>query len=421
MKILLLRYSVRKRNFGPLDGLAAIEPPLWMTLRKQKLTEEGHEVVAFDNELADFTEEAILDKVLDTGAKKVEIWPTGNHPSAYIHQREGVDKLQKKLLEVCDDVVVKYVLGFDPTTVSLSWDDVMLSEYRAHNWHCWGGIVRQPYGVLFTSIGCPYQCQFCSVKDFYGVNYKLRPVELIRQDLRSLMNQGVRNVKMMDELFFTSNNQRFAQVCKVIEQEAPLLNIWAYARVDTITEERLEQAKRAGLRWIGLGIESGDDKVRESMMKGNFTNDMVRKCVQVIKSFGISVGGNFMFGFPDDTLETMQRTFDLAMELRCEFANLYSVMAYPGSPLYQYALDKKWELPKSWVGYSQYSPECFPLRTNTLTNAEVLKFRDEAFTKYYTDEGYLSFMKSKFGQETVEEIKAMTDIKLKRNLYADNQ
>jgi coproporphyrinogen III oxidase-like Fe-S oxidoreductase len=62
-----------------------------------------------------------------------------------------------------------------------------------------------------------------------------------------------------------------------------------------------------------------------------------------------------MFGLPDDTHETMRETFDLAIEANCEFANLYCAMAYPGSKLYTTAVESDWELPESWLGYSQHS------------------------------------------------------------------
>ena len=59
------------------------------------------------------------------------------------------------------------------------------------------------------------------------------------------------------------------------------------------------------------------------------------RIVRQIQAAGINVIGNFIFGLPDDDLETMQQTLALAQELNCEFANFYSAMAYPGSPLYR--------------------------------------------------------------------------------------
>src|SRR5437667_443212 len=85
----------------------------------------------------------------------------------------------------------------------------------------------------------------------------------------------------------------------------------------------------------------------------------------------ICVIGNFIFGLPDDDVQTMQQTLDLALELNCEFANFYSAMAYPGSPLYLMAVQNGWELPAAWSGYSQHSYDCLPLRTEKISAGEV--------------------------------------------------
>ena len=39
-----------------------------------------------------------------------------------------------------------------------------MDRYRAHNWHCFGGIDRQPYAALYTTLGCPYRCTFCCIQ-----------------------------------------------------------------------------------------------------------------------------------------------------------------------------------------------------------------------------------------------------------------
>ena len=112
----------------------------------------------------------------------------------------------------------------------------------------------------------------------------------------------------------------------------------------------------------------------------------------------------------------MQETLDLALDLNCEFANLYSAMAYPGSPLFTMAMAEGWKLPEKWSGYSQHSVDSTPLPTKYLPASEVLKFRDEAFLKYFRDPGYLDMIQKRYGAETVAHIHAMTQHKLDRQL-----
>ena len=115
----------------------------------------------------------------------------------------------------------------------------------------------------------------------------------------------------------------------------------------------------------------------------------------------------------------MQDTLDLANDLNCEFANFYSAMAYPGSKLYLDALKENWELPNTYVGFSQHSYETMPLPTKHISAADVLKFRDEAFLKYYKNPTYLDMIENKFGVLTRSGIEDMTKIKLKRKILGD--
>ena len=110
----------------------------------------------------------------------------------------------------------------------------------------------------------------------------------------------------------------------------------------------------------------------------------------------------------------MQATLDLACELNCEFANFYSAMAYPGSRLYDMALEEGWPLPATWSGYSQHSVDTLPLPTKFVSAAEVLRFRDRAFEIYFTRPEYLRMVERKFGPETAAHVREMASHRLER-------
>ena len=169
---------------------------------------------------------------------------------------------------------------------------------------------------------------------------------------------------------------------------------------------------------MALGIESGSAHVRDGSQKA-LKNDDIVNVVREIQKADINVIGNYIFGLPDDTMETMRQTLDLAKELNCEFSNFYSAMAYPGSPLYRMAQEKDWQLPASWSGYSQYSYDCQPLPTESLSAAEVLGFRDLAFHECFTDPRYLDMTTQRFGWETRKYIEGMVKHRLRRKLLEE--
>jgi anaerobic magnesium-protoporphyrin IX monomethyl ester cyclase len=307
----------------------------------------------------------------------------------------------------------------DQEMPGVAWDLLPMEKYRAHNWHSFERIhERSPYASIHTSLGCPYKCSFCCINAPFGKSsYRMWSPNTVIRELDLLVNKyGVRNIKFVDEMFVLNRNHVIG-ICDLIIERGFDLNIWAYARVDTVKDEFLDKLRRAGFRWLALGIESGSKHVRDGVEKGRFGTTQILEVVRKIQEAGINVIGNYIFGLPDDTHQSMQETLDLAKEANCEFANFYSAMAYPGSQLYLLAVAKGWKLPDSWIGYSQHSYETLPLRTEVMSAAEVLKFRDEAFMKYFRNPGYTDLVRRKFGDNVVRHIEDMTRIKLKRKLY----
>jgi radical SAM superfamily enzyme YgiQ (UPF0313 family) len=291
-----------------------------------------------------------------------------------------------------------------------------MDKYRAHVWQCLDGSPRQPYASIYTTLGCPFKCSFCMINTFQHSNtYRRRdPQAVVRQVEHLYRVYGVRTLKIADEMFVLDPSH-YIPVCEGLAALpfADELNIWAYARVDTVKPDTLALLRRAGIRWLALGIESASAHVRDGALK-RLDDDDIRATVKAIQAAGINVLGNFIFGLPDDTQETMRATLALAQSLDLDFANFYAAMAYPGSRLYQEARPE--DLPESWSGYSQHSYDTKPLPTATLSSAHVLAFRDAAHHRYFEDPAFLERTDQKFGTQAVEIIRAMTATRLRRKL-----
>jgi radical SAM superfamily enzyme YgiQ (UPF0313 family) len=222
----------------------------------------------------------------------------------------------------------------------------------------------------------------------------------------------VRNIKIADEMFVL-NPRHVLGICDAIIDRGYDLNIWAYARVDTVKDDMLDKLKRAGFNWLAFGIEAASERVRDDVDKG-FGQEEIFRTLEKVRAGGINVIANYIFGLPEDNLESMQATLDLALELNCEFANFYSAMAYPGSQLYSLAIKEGWLLPQDWSGYSQHAVNTLPLPTKHLSGAEVLRFRDHSFHVYFNSPTYISMISEKFGPETARHVQEMASHKLVR-------
>ncbi|MBI1952824.1 MAG: cobalamin B12-binding domain-containing protein [Candidatus Omnitrophica bacterium] len=322
------------------------------------------------------------------------------------------------------------IQDLDDEMPQMAWDLLPMDRYRAHNWHCFDGLRRQPYASIYTTLGCPYHCSFCCIQAPFKVGEKLQglkeavnsyryfhPRRVVDQLEYLVVKHGVRNVKFADEMFVLNPSHVLA-ICDGIIARGLDLNIWAYARVDTIRDAAvLEKLKRAGVNWLAFGIEAANERVRDGVKKG-FVQGQIFKALDKVRQAGIYVIGNYIFGLPDDDHETMQETLQMAQDLNCEFANFYAAMAYPGSALYRQALAEGWSLPESWSGYSQHAFDTLPLPTKHLSAGEVLAFRDQAFNTYFASPGYLRMVGEKFGAETVRHIQAMAKVRLNRKIVS---
>jgi anaerobic magnesium-protoporphyrin IX monomethyl ester cyclase len=314
----------------------------------------------------------------------------------------------------------------------MAWDLLRpLSEYRTAGWHSWSNNTeKQPFAALYTSLGCPYKCSFCMINiinrtkqgtDVASADsnvFRWWSPEFIIKQFDEIARQGVRNIKIADELFVL-NPRHFEAICDLIIERGYDFNIWAYSRVDTCKPKYLDKLAKAGVKWLGLGIENPNNELRKEIHKEGFQEVKVLDLINMIRDAGINVGGNYIFGLPYDTHESMQATLDFALENPTEMANFYSAMAYPGSPLHNQARILGLDLPTTYSGYSQHSYDTLNLSNAHLSAAEILAFRDKAWDTYHSSDKYLGLMKTKFGQKAVDELDSTKKVKLKRKLLGD--
>jgi anaerobic magnesium-protoporphyrin IX monomethyl ester cyclase len=191
------------------------------------------------------------------------------------------------------------------------------------------------------------------------------------------------------------------------------LNIWAYSRVDTISQDLLKRLKRIGMHWISYGFESATEDLLQSSQKG-CRHSNVDRVIRMTQDGGVAICADVMFGLWDEDMASMQRTYDFLVKYNFEWANMYPVFPYPGTKLYDMI-----EEPKDWKGYQLYGYECRPMATKHLPARDVLKFRDEAFLRYHSRPEYLDMIERKFGSETRAHILRMVAIPLKRRILEE--
>jgi anaerobic magnesium-protoporphyrin IX monomethyl ester cyclase len=280
----------------------------------------------------------------------------------------------------------------------MPWHLLPMYRYRSHNWQCIDGNPRQPYAVTYSSMGCPYGCDFCNIHVLYGGRKTIyRPPSAVAKEIDMLVTRhGVTTLKFWDELFGL-NRKHVLNVCsRLIDLKLPNhMNMWAYMRQDSVDLEVLTQMRKAGFKWIAVGFESGSDIVLEAVNKGGKHNTAAGpRLMELCRQSDMSVMGNFIFGLPGDTLETMQRTLDYSLALGVDWVNYYRFKAYPGSELYANQTQQLFD----WDTFTQF-PQ--------VSEDPIMRFRDKAFTEFFTNPEYRSRMGKKYGQQAIGQIDEM--------------
>ena len=313
----------------------------------------------------------------------------------------------------------------------LPFDKKPLDLYRAHFWHAnFDHAQRTPFAAIYTSLGCNFGCDFCMINivnrvdNSDGVNaadsrgMRFWSPGWVKREMKKLADLGVVTLRISDEMFFL-NRKFYVPILQNAIDEQYGFNMWTYSRVDTVRKDQLELFKNAGVNWLALGVEAGNQLVRQEVSKGSFKEVNIRDVCRSVQEADINIISNYIFGFPEDTIETMQQTLDLALELNTEMANMYPCQALPGSPMYYTAMKNGWKLPETYSGFAFLSYDCTPLPTNHVSGEDVLRFRDEAWQTYFTNPEYLSLVESRFGIEQRRNVEDMASIKLKRKALGD--
>jgi anaerobic magnesium-protoporphyrin IX monomethyl ester cyclase len=195
------------------------------------------------------------------------------------------------------------------------------------------GIMYFPWAPVFTSIGCPYQCYWCS-KQVFDRFLPREPEDVAAEITELAKKYKVKEIDIYDDCF-NAVPQRAEKILDLIIREN--LNIKLRfpngIRVNNITEPFMQKMKKAGCIEVAFGIESGDQEILDKIPK-RISLDEVRNAVKNTKKVGILTVGFFILGLRGDNEKTMQKTIDFAKELGVDVAFFSILTPYPGTPLW---------------------------------------------------------------------------------------
>jgi radical SAM superfamily enzyme YgiQ (UPF0313 family) len=186
---------------------------------------------------------------------------------------------------------------------SPGWDGLDLKKYFHR-----GGM-----GNLQTKRGCPFSCIYCTYPLIEGKSVRLRPLEKVVAEAKTLLQKGVENAFIVDNIFnFPEHHAR--AICRTFFERGIPLQWSCYAHPAHFSRPLAEDMKKAGCTSVEFGTDSGSPEVLTRLGK-NFTPEDIRRATQFAQDAGLEVCHSLSLGAPGETEETLEETFKLMEEI----------------------------------------------------------------------------------------------------------
>ena len=235
--------------------------------------------------------------------------------------------------------------------------------------------------TMITSRGCPHKCNFCKM-DVQKVY--CRTTEQVVEEFRAIAALGITDVQIYDDTF-TWSKKRVLEICHGLLDNNIKVN-WAIRdRVKRADTDLYRLMKQAGCYRIHFGVETGSKRILDATGKAT-TLEEAESAIGMAKAEGLDTMAYYMFGFPDETYEDMQKTVSFAKKLDTSYASFAVTIPYAGTALYDLGLDRKIIPYDFWKEYTKNPTPNFRiphLIEEHLNREELLNIKNSALFNYY--------------------------------------
>jgi radical SAM superfamily enzyme YgiQ (UPF0313 family) len=390
-------------------------PPLNAVHTAGVLQAAGHEVEyarSYDGGSYDFcllptsivaheTELAAARRVLDAGLPVIAMGPfatvmpqpyvdvgaivLSGEPEMFFHE---FDDDRAALLAAGPIVAVDRVVPLDELAYP-GWD-VVFRSHPPKMGFIGGG---RPTLPMLATRGCPYSCfKYCTYPLQQGRTVRSRDPKAIVQEMMHWQDTlGVSSFVFRDPVF-SINRKHTLALCDAIDASGRTFRFVVETHLKNLDAELVDRLHAAGLRLVYVGIETASPEVLKDVDRFSIASDEQVSRIRYLESMGIAVKTMFIFGFPSDTKETIQRTFKYARTICAKFAQFSVFTPYPGTPIFAEFKDKI--TVEKFEDFTQWN---LVYRHDALTPDDIRNSVDSAYSKYYSSVVWLAkFLRSSF-------------------------
>jgi anaerobic magnesium-protoporphyrin IX monomethyl ester cyclase len=187
---------------------------------------------------------------------------------------------------------------------------------------------------FFSGRGCPYECTYCfnhalfQIYKGQGKRVRKRSVDVVLSEIDDVRERyPLAFVVFLDDTF-TIQREWMAEFSEKYADRIGL-PFFCNVRANLVTEELVHQLSDAGCVSAGMGIEAGNDRIRNEVLRRNMTKEQIIDACAMLRGAGINVMSTNMVGLPTGGLEDDLETLRLNVKCRPAFANAFIFQPYP--------------------------------------------------------------------------------------------
>jgi radical SAM superfamily enzyme YgiQ (UPF0313 family) len=241
------------------------------------------------------------------------------------------------------------------------------------------------WGWMLSSRGCPFNCEFCSptLRKSCGRHYRSHSPSYVADVIEDLITRfGCNALAFEDDVFSLSRSRTMEIANELITRKLQIF--WtAQTHLSTLDEELITRMKQSGCRGLCMGIEAGNDEVRKRIKSNSLSREMMIRNVALLHKHEIATTLYFMIGSPGETLEQMEETLQLALELKPMMIQLAFYTPYPGSRAWEQYVKETGSQPE----LSHYNR--FTVNLSGAKREDVLAFYQKFYRSFYLSPDYI--------------------------------
>ncbi len=238
----------------------------------------------------------------------------------------------------------------------------------------------EPFTLINTSRGCPFQCTYCIVHAYYGRKIRRHSLDYIFKEIEYCMKHfSLRNFLLWEEAF-TLNPQVVKDFCQGLRERGLNINWAVTTRADSLEPELLRLMKDTGCFLVGMGIESSSQDILDRCKK-QVTVEALARGVRYCNEVGLPAMGHFIFGLPGETPKTAKATIAFAKRLGLTYMQSYCAVPYPRTEFGELARKEGWVSTREWSRYDFGGDSI--VNMPEMPAELVTSFRKKCFVRFY--------------------------------------